>query len=135
MQFVTILEYNHKEHEATLHYCQWDGNEAGLESLFRVIDASNGDYGDSIEGDVSTFEFSRELIPEAAVDVHIKLPYGCFTKMFKKHVGTFKCPLTVEDALDRAMNNRDRGYMSNAYACGLALDEYFYASKLGNYFK
>ncbi len=100
MRFVTILEFNHKENEPVLHYCQWQGNEHEFETLFRVIDLAQTDVDFGPGCHASTFNYCRELIPEAAVDAHVKLGYGSFTRMFKKHVGRFVCPPFTQKVLE-----------------------------------
>lgn len=119
MQFITIIETNHKEHETFIHYCQVDGNEDELGKLMNVIDMSEG--GDELSGDVCTFYCSTIRISEAAADEHIKLDYGCYSHMFQKHTGVFKCP--------------QFGSLEEPYDAARALDEYFYACKLKNYFR
>jgi hypothetical protein len=118
MQFVTIIETNHKEHETFFHYCQLDGNEDELGKLMRVIDQS--EYGE-LYGDVCTFYCSRIPISEAAADEHINLDYGSFAHMFQKHKGIFKCPRFDS--------------IHDPYGAAKALDEYFYACRLENYFR
>ncbi len=120
MQFITIVETNHKENETFIHYCQWDGNEVELEKLFKMI---NFACYDDMAGDYSDFYGRIDIkLPESMVDEHVKLKYGCFDYMFQKHVGVFKCP-------DFGENDDD------PYEVARSLDDIFYACKLGNYFK
>ena len=119
MQFVTIVETNHKERETFIHYCQLHGNEDELGKLMRVIHQSDG--GDELDGDVSTFMCCTTRMSEAVADEHAKLSYGCFARMFQKHTGVFKCPTlgSPRDSLQAAQ----------------VLDNFFYACKLGTYFR
>jgi hypothetical protein len=117
MQFITIIETNHKEHEVFFHYCQLNGNEDELNKLMKVIDQS--EYGE-LYGDVSTFKCSPIRISEAAVDEHVPLDYGCYDSMFQKHVGVFKCP--EFECLD------------DEHEAAKFLDNCFYACRLRDYF-
>lgn len=119
MNFITIVETNHKEHETFIHYCQLDENEVELGKLMRVIELSEG--GDELDGDVCTFLCSPIMISEEAVNEHMKLEYGTFAHMFQKHKGIFKCP-TFD-------------YPRDPLEAARALDDFFYACKLGNYFR
>lgn len=117
MQFITIIETNHKENETFIHYCQWTGNEEELEKLVKFIEFA---LYDDMYGDYSSFCVSRKTISEAAVNEHLGLGYGCYDHMFQKHVGVFKCPeFDQTDEFEAAKN----------------LDDCFYACKLGNYFQ
>ncbi len=118
MQFITIVETNHKEHETFIHYCQWNGNEKELQKLMNVIDTSEG--GDELDGDVSTFVCSNVLISETAADEHMQLEYGSYSHMFQKHVGVFKSPKF--------------DYIRDSLEASRSLDEFFYGCKIKNYF-
>jgi hypothetical protein len=85
-------------------------------------------------GDVSTFTYSRVFISEAAVDEHIRLPYGSYTRMYKKHVGTFVCPSFTTPVLNESRDAYVDGPMTDPRACSAKLDEYFYGARLGDYF-
>jgi hypothetical protein len=135
MDFVTVLEFNHKENEATLHYCQWQGNGAELEKLFAAIELAEKDQEFASSGHVSTFKFQRALIPEAAVQAHLALKYGSFTHMFQRHVGVFKCPPFTSKAVNEAGDEYVDAPMTDPRACALRLDDLFYGARLGQYFR
>lgn len=132
MQFITILETNRREKESAIHYCQWDGNEAELEKLFNIMTLSYQD-DDFRCHEVCTFVFSRQLIPEAAVDAHCKLLYGNYMSMFVKHTGTFKCP-PFETTVESEGGEEVRVPMTDPYKCAEALHEYFRNTELSEYF-
>ncbi len=134
LQFVTILEQNHKENESVLHYCQWDGNEAELEALFAVIDIASEYTG--AYGHVSTFQYERTLIPESAVRYHVRLSYGNFTHMFQRHKGVFRCPVTLKRKvtwIDDEEGNLEEP-LTDPGECVSRLDEEMYAAGLGRHF-
>jgi hypothetical protein len=117
MEFIPIVENNHKEREMYVFYCQWTGNEEELEKLIRVIEKADC----QLHGDYSDFQTSRTRISESAVDEHVKLTeFGSYTHMFQKCVGTFVCP----DFSDM-----------DPYDLGNALDERFYHGRLRNLFR
>lgn len=119
MQFIVILEHNHKENEQFFHYCQWTGNEEELRKLFKVIDAA---CYDDMCGDYSDFFCSKNLISETSVDEHVQMKeFNSYDHMFQKHTGVFTCP--------------DFGDLEDEYENARNLDDVFYGCKLGNYFK
>jgi hypothetical protein len=122
MQFITILETNHKERESFLHYCQWTGNEDELTKLLKVIDLA---CYDDMCGDYSDFWYSRALIRESAVDEHVQLKeYGSYCPMFQKHVGVFTCPEFDVDDCEKDGDMAAR-----------ILDDTFYGCRLKEYFR
>ena len=121
MQFITILETNHKENETFIHYCQWTDNEEELEKLLKVIDFA---CYDDMYGDYSDFWYSRALISEFAVDEHVQLKeYGGYAHMFQKHMGVFTCP------------EFDTDYENDGDMAARLLDDTFYGCRLKEYFK
>lgn len=135
MEFITILEFNHKENEAVLHYCQWTGNEMELEKLFAVIAHAKLDREFGRNGDhVSSFDYSGVVIPEPAVRAHLALPYGSFTRMFQMHTGRFTCPPFTQPVLNAACDEFVDGPMMDPTRCALKLDEYFYGARLRAHF-
>jgi hypothetical protein len=137
---VIVLENNHKEAEQTVHYCQWDGNEAELEALFAAIDVGSDcpEFGGG-GTHVSTFLYSRALIPEAAVQYHMRLPFGTYTPMFKKHKGVFTCPPFVRPKrFFEEGEEEDAGAtepITDPLELAMKLDEYFYAGGMARHFK
>lgn len=119
MQFITILETNHKERESFLHYCQWTGNEEELTKLLKIIDFASTD---DMCGDYSDFCCSRVLISESAVNEHMQLKeFGGYAHMFQKHVGIFTCPeFDIENDSDTAAR---------------VLDDTFYGCRLKEHFR
>ncbi len=104
MEYILILEHNHKENETYHFYCQWTGNEVELEKLIRVIETAECE----LDGDYSDFETSRTRIPESAVDAHVQLlDFGNYTHMFQKCSGDFVCPEFYDDPVENA-NKLDR---------------------------
>jgi hypothetical protein len=120
MQFITILETNHKENEIFIHYCQWTGNEEELGKLLKIIEFADPS---NMSGDFCDFCYSEKKVSEGAVDEHIRLGYGCFAHTFQKHTGVFKCPDIKEEEVE------------DKYKAAQMLDECFYACRLGDYFK
>ena len=117
MDFIVIHEFNNKETEVFLHYCQWTRNERELSKLIKVIEEADND---ELMGDVSFFQVSRVKIPEYAVDIHTRIKgFNSYHDMFQKHTGIFKCPLFTED------------FIENAHK----LHSYFYGCRIGDYFK
>lgn len=115
--FAVIIEFNHKERETFVHYCQWKGNENEMKKLIKAIDMADTS---EIGGDVSTFTAAKGLVPEGAVDAHVLLTeLGNYAKMFQRHTGKFTCPDLTDDPVDIAYH----------------LDKFFYACRLGDYFK
>lgn len=113
MQFIVISEFNSKDQDTVIHYCQWTGNETALKALCDAIQSADIS---ELTGHYSTFECSRVLLSESAVDEHMKLNWY----LFKKHVGTFKWspPETTDE-----------------YEIATSLNECFYRQRLGNFFK
>jgi hypothetical protein len=96
MQFLVIYEKNLKENEIFINYCQWDGNEAELTKFMSLIDKADwSDFG----GDLSIIYHGGEnLIPEAAVNAHIRLDHpNDYMALFQKHTGKFECPFDVDE--------------------------------------
>ena len=120
MQFILIVETNHKENETFLHYCQWTGNEEELEKL--VVMLEKADYDDLYGGDFSSFWFSRTKVSESAVDEHVKLEeFGSYSRMFQKHTGKFVCPEFDGDT-------------ECPYNIANQIDRYFFACRLEDFF-
>ncbi len=135
MEFITILEFNHKENEPVLHYCQWTGNEVELEKLFAVIALAKLDSEFGRNGDhVSSFDYSGVRLPEPAVRAHLGLPYGSYTRMFQMHTGRFVCPPFVAPTLNEDRDEFVDGPMTDPTRCALKLDEYFYGAGLRRHF-
>ena len=112
MDYIIILEHNHKEDETYVLYCQWTGNEEQLEKLVKVIETADPE---DLSGDYASFSFSRVKIPEAAVDVHCSIKdFGGYIHMFQKCKGTFTCPEFSKDP----------------YKIAKELDDYYYHGKL-----
>lgn len=112
MQFIVISEFNSKDQDTVIHYCQWTGNETALKALCDAIQSADI----SELTDCSTFDCSRVPLSESAVDEHMKLNWY----LFKKHVGTFKwSPPETTDA----------------YEIAKALNDSFFRRRLGNFFK
>ena len=118
MQFITILETNHKENEIFIHYCQWDGNEEELGKLLKIIEFADPS---DMRGEFCDFCHSDTKVTEEAVDQHIRLPYGSYSHMFQKHTGVFKCP--------------EFDYIRDEYEAARMLDEVFYGCRIGDSFK
>jgi hypothetical protein len=117
MDFIVIYEFNNKETEVFLHYCQWTGNERELSKLIKVIEEADND---DLVGDVSFFQVSCVKIHEYAVDVHTRIKgFNNFDDMFQKHTGVFNCPEFTNDSIENAHK----------------LDSYFYGCRIGDYFK
>ena len=119
MEFILVVETNHKENEEFLHYCQWTGNEEELKKLFTLFEKA--DYETLLGGDYSSFWFSTITISESAVDEHVKIKdFGSYCHMFQKHTGKFVCPdFDTEDEFDIAVR----------------LDKYFYGCNIDGFFK
>lgn len=112
MDYIIILEHNHKEDETYVLYCQWTGNEEQLEKLVKVIETADPE---DLSGDYASFSVSRVKIPEAAVDVHCSIKdFGGYIHMFQKCKGTFTCPEFSKDP----------------YEIAKELDDYYYHGKL-----
>jgi hypothetical protein len=135
MDFITILEFNHKENEATFHYCQWQGNEAELEKLVAAIKLAEQDREFAYYGDVSTFRHEPGLVPEAAVTAHLALRYGSYTHMFQRHVGVFKCPTITSKGVNEAGDEYIDIPITSPRECCIRLDDLFYGARLGRYFR
>lgn len=129
MNFITILETNHNYNETILHYCQWDRNEVELEKLLTVLAFARECYDD---GTCSlTFEFSRDLIPEAAARIHMKLNYDSL--LFEMHTGNFKCPRFV-NSIRSTGDEHIESPMTDPTACVKAIHKYFRTNGLCMYF-
>lgn len=89
--FRVIYEKDHYENEMFIHYCQYTGNEAEIDTFCEIINWSDGR---TMRGEYSEFySDTLVLIPESAVDMHIKLDHtNRYAHLFQKHTGTFKCP-------------------------------------------
>jgi hypothetical protein len=117
MEYIIILEHNHKENDTFVFYCQWTGNEVELEKLINIIKTASSD---GMYGDYASFSTSRVKIPETAVDIHCSInEFGNYMKMFQKCKGTFTCPEFSEDK----------------YELAIQLDKYFNHGRLYNNFK
>jgi hypothetical protein len=120
MEFLVIYEFNHKENEMFIHYCQWAGNEAELTKLMGFIERADWD---EMGGDYSSVSVARnKRVPESAVDAHIGLedPNG-YSRLFEKHTGKFVCPDFDEDEdLDDEENRR------HPHDLASDLDRFFY---------
>jgi hypothetical protein len=112
MEYIIVLEHNHKEDETYVFYCQWTGNEQEMEKLAKAIETADTE---DLSGDYASFSVSRVKIPEAAVDTHCSISDFCgYIHMFQKCEGTFQCPDFSEDPYERAKE----------------LDDYYYHGKL-----
>ena len=108
MDYIIILEHNHKEDETYVLYCQWTGNEEQLEKLVKVIETADPE---DLSGDYASFSVSRVKIPEAAVDVHCSIKdFGGYIHMFQKCKGTFTCPEFSKDPYEIAKELDDCYY-------------------------
>ena len=119
MQFITIHEFNHKENESFVHFCQWTGNEEALGGLCKFIDRA---LYDDMYGDYCRFETSRELLSEATVDEMTKVKFGGYASMFQKHVGVF---------IYSAQGDED----ADPYEIPRTLDQFYGRCQLGDAFK
>lgn len=118
MQFVLVLEHNHKEEEVFLHYCQWNGNEIELTKLFIYIERANYE---NMGGDYSSFQYSQKILTEDAIDQHVAIQgFNSYSSMFQKHTGKFVCP--------------DFDGYENGEDIARKLDRLFYACRLADYF-
>ena len=115
MDYIIILEHNHKEDETYVLYCQWTGNEEEVEKLAKVIESSECE----LHGDYASFSVSRVKIPEAAVDIHCGIKeFGGYIRMFQKCEGSFTCPEFSEESCAKAKE----------------LNRYFYHGKIREHF-
>ena len=116
MEFIIVLEHNHKENETYVFYCQWTDNEVELQKLIDVIENTNTE---DMNGDYASFDVTRTILPEAAVDAHVKInDFVGYIHMFQKCSGIFTCPEFSEDSHEKAKE----------------LDEYFYHGRLREHF-
>lgn len=100
MEYIIVLEHNHKEDETWLFYCQWTSNEEELEKLAKAIETADTE---DLSGDYASFSVSRVKIPESAVDIHCSISDFCgYIHMFQKCEGTFTCPEFSKDPYERA---------------------------------
>ena len=139
MEFITILKINHTFNikcKVEKYYCQWDGNEDEFERLFGTIDITKG--ATKWQGDVCTFDYCRTLIPEAAVDAHMKLAYSSNSLMVYKNKGVFIGPLYMK--LKTVMEDDDDSddeyeLVTDPNECAEKLHNYFKDTMLWYYFK
>lgn len=121
MHFVAFLENNHREHECFLFYLQLEGNEEALSRLASVIKRARCylPYDDS-----STFEIDIEhLIPEEAIEPHLKLKMNQYAPLFTKLTGRMVDPfkdINIEEL--------------DLYELAQLLDEKFYGARMDEHF-
>ena len=59
MQFVTLQEYNQKEHESFVFFLQYTGNEKAIDDLAYFIKNANTD---DLYGDYSKFQIDKTTL-------------------------------------------------------------------------
>lgn len=122
MEYVTILETNHKEDESVLFYVQWTGNEEPLTWLYNIIKRSCCDY---MCGNYSSFDMDTDVkFSEDMVDLQCRLPYGSYAAMFKKAKGECFIPKSWrKEAEDK-----------DDYKVATWLDDMFYGCRIPEIF-
>ena len=127
MDYIAIREWNFESRETVVFYCQWTGNEMELEKLLTLIELSMEALAGA-EGEVSTFQVSRRLIPESVVDTQVSLkelgyPESEFVleegkskrflvirPLFTKYSGTFVFPQRQFETLLKAHGREPDDY-------------------------
>ncbi len=131
MEYIAIQEWNFETRYTFVFYCQWTGNEVELEKLLTLIELSM-EARAGAEGEVSTFQVSRRLIPESVVDIQVSLkelgypetefvleegkskPFPVIRPLFLKCSGKFTFPQRQFETLEKA-HGREPGEYQYEY--------------------
>ena len=119
--YVMFIENNHKEKEVAIVYIQYDGNEAALAKLQKLIDKA--DFSD-MGGDYSTVDLASDIrFSQEAVEQHLRIKAGGYGPMFSKCDGKADFDLTDEQIEEM-----------DAYEAAEFLDEKFGRFHICDYF-
>ena len=119
MKFVTLQEYNQKEHETFIFFLQYTGNEEAINNLSYFI--KNADT-DDLYGDYSKFQIDNTtLLSQSTVD-----------ELNNVNIGTFGPLFTV--CKGRVIFNKREFDNLNSSELGFKLDELYYACRISDYF-
>lgn len=120
MQFVTLQEYNQKEHESFIFFLQYTGNEEAINNLSYFI--KNAKTDDLLYGDCSKFQIDNTtLLSQTTVDELNNVIMENFGPLFTVCKGRF------------IFNKSNFDNISNS-EWGQKLDELYYACRISDYF-
>jgi len=119
MQFVTLQEYNQKEHETFIFFLQYTGNEEAINDLSYFIKNANTE---DLCGHYSKFQIDNTtLLSQSTVDELNNVNIGIFGPVFTVCKGRF-------------VFNKNHFNNLNSLEWGLKLDELYYTCKISDYF-
>lgn len=127
MKFVALTERNNKEHETFYFFLQWEGNEEALTLLNRIVNSA--DVTEMYYGDFSIFRMNLDMkfnkFSENTIKEMRKARFlASYAEPIEFCTGKFVPPFT-EEVLEEETPRR----------LASLLDQWFYPSRIGEYFK